>query len=82
MTAKQLENISDYIIKHLDDKRNNEILIENRLYFKLKKTLKQISFAYYKVISDKISSLIRDIYRENIVEVFVKTKKKLRLTRI
>ena len=40
MTAKQSENISDYIIRYLGDKENNEILIEKRLYFKLKKTLK------------------------------------------
>ena len=40
MTARQLEGISDYIIKYLGDKEINEMLIERRLYFKLKKTLK------------------------------------------
>ena len=70
------------MMRYLGDKENNEILIEKRLYFKLEKALKQVSFAYYKVISDKISSLIRDIYRENIIEVFEETKKELRLIRI
>ena len=69
-------------MRYLGDKENNEILIEKRLYFKLKKALRQINFAYYKVISNKISSLIRDICRENIVRIFVETKKKLRLARI
>ena len=40
MTAKQLDDISNYIIKYLGDKGNNEILIEKRLYSKLKKTLR------------------------------------------
>ena len=70
------------MIKYLGDKKVNEILIERRLYFKLKKALKQINFAYQKVISDRISSLIRDIYRENIVRVFVKTEKKIKFIRI
>ena len=69
-------------MRHLDDKGNNEILIEKRLYSKLEKALRQVNFAYHRVISDKISSLMRDIYRKNIVKIFVKTKEKLRLTRI
>ena len=40
MTASQLGSISDYIIKYLDDKKSNEILIEKRLYSKLEKTLR------------------------------------------
>ena len=63
------------MIRYLGDKESNEIFIGNRLYFKLEETLRQVSFAYYKIISDKISSLIRDIYRENIVGIFVKAKK-------
>ena len=58
------------------------MLIEKRLYSKLKKALRQISFAYYRVISDKISSLIRDIYRKNIIGIFAEAKKELRLIRI
>ena len=34
------------------------------------------------MISDKVSSLIRDIYRENLVKIFVKIEKKLKLIRI
>ena len=55
--------------------------IEKRLCFKLEEVLRQISFAYYKIISDKVSSLVRDICRENIIRLFVKVKKKLKLTR-
>ena len=40
MTARQSDCISNYIIRYLDDKEINEILIERRLYSKLKKTLK------------------------------------------
>ena len=69
-------------MRYLGGKENNEILIGNRLYSKLEKALRQVSFVYYKIISDKISSLIRDIYRENIVGVFVEAKKKLKFTRI
>ena len=82
MIARQLESISDYVIKYLGDKGNDEILIERRLYSKLKEALRQISFTYYEVISDKISSLIRDIYRENIIRIFVEAEKKLKFTRI
>ena len=70
------------MIKYLGDKESNEILIEKRLYFKLEKALRQVSFAHYKVISDKISSLMRDIYRKNMVGIFAEIKKKLKLTRI
>ena len=70
------------MIRHLGDKGNNEILIEKRLYSKLKEALRQVSFAYYRIISDKISSLIRDIYRENMAEVFVEAKEELKLIRI
>ena len=70
------------MIKYLGDKGNNEILIEKRLYSKLERALRQVSFAYHRVISDKILSLIRDIYRENMVGIFVKTKKELKLIRI
>ena len=70
------------MIKYLGDKENNELLIENRLYSKLEKALKQVSFVYCEVISDKISSLIRNIYRKNIVGIFVEAKKKLKLARI
>ena len=82
MTAKQSESISDYIIRYLGDKGVNEILIERRLYFKLKKALKQISFAHQKVISDRISSLMRDICRENMIKIFVKAEKEIKFTRI
>ena len=57
------------------------MLIGNRLYSKFKKILKQISFAHHKVISDKISSLIRDICRENIIGLFLKVEKELELIR-
>ena len=70
------------MIKYLGDKGSNEMLIEKRLYFKLEEALKQVSFSYYKIISDKISSLIRNIYRKNMVGIFAEAKKKLRLTRI
>ena len=40
ITTSQLDNISDYIIKYLDDKESDEILIEKRLYSKLEKVLK------------------------------------------
>ena len=80
--TSQSDNILNYIIRYLGDEENNEILIERRLYSKLKKTLKRISFAYQKVISDKISSLIRDIYRKNIIEIFVEVEEELKLTRI
>ena len=40
MTARQLEDISDYVIKYLGDKGNNEMLIEKRLYSKLEEVLK------------------------------------------
>ena len=40
-----------------------------------------MSFTYYEIISDKISSLIRDIYRKNMAGLFVKTKKELEFTR-
>ena len=70
------------MIRYLGDKGNNEILIEKCLYFKLEKVLKQISFAYYRIISDRISSLIRDIYRKNIVRIFVEVKEELKLIRI
>ena len=72
--------MADYIIKYLGDKRNNEILIQRRLYSALKKTLRQISFVYHGVILDKISSLIRDICRELLVGLFVEVKKELKLT--
>ena len=70
------------MIKYLNDKKNNEILIEKRLYFKLKEILKQVGFAHHKIISNKISSLMRNIYRKNIAEIFAEIKKKLKLTRI
>ena len=40
MTVRQLEGISDYIIKYLGDKGSNEMLIEKRLCSKLKKSIK------------------------------------------
>ena len=40
ITARQSEDISDYIMRHLGDKKSNEILIEKRLYSKLEKALK------------------------------------------
>ena len=58
------------------------MLIEKRLYSKLEETLKQVNFAYYRIISDKVLSLIRDIYRKNMIRIFVEAKEKLRLTRI
>ena len=70
------------MIKYLGNKGNNEILIEKRLYSALKKTLKQISFAYYEIILDKISSLIRDICRELLIRLFVEIKKELKFIRI
>ena len=39
-------------------------------------------FIYYKIILDKVSSLIRDIYRENLIGLFVKVKEELELARI
>ena len=80
--TRQLKNIFDYIIRYLGNKGNNELLIQKRLYSKLEETLKQISFAYHEIILDKISSLIRDIYRENLTGLFVKAKKELKLARI
>ena len=70
------------MIRYTSSNKNNEILIQKGLYSRLKETLKQISFAYYGIISDKISSLIRDIYRENLVRLFAEIKKKLKLARI
>ena len=58
------------------------MLIQKRLYSRLKKVLKQISFTYHEVISDKISSLIRDIYRKKLVRLFAEIKEKLKLARI
>ena len=34
--TSQSDNISNYIIKYLDDKGSDEMLIKRRLYFKLK----------------------------------------------
>ena len=70
------------MIRHLGDKGNNEISIEKRLYSKLEKALRQVSFFYYGVISDKISSLVRNICRKNMIGIFVEAKKKLKLARI
>ena len=70
------------MIRYLSDKGINEILIERRLYSKLEEALRQISFAYQKVISDKISSLIRDICRENMIKIFVKAEKEIKFIRI
>ena len=69
-------------MRYLGDKGNNEILIEKRLYFKLEKALRQVSFAYYRIISDRISSLMRDICRENMVRIFVEIKEELRFVRM
>ena len=74
--------MADYMIKYLNDKKNNEILIQKRLYSALKKALRQISFAYYGIISDKISSLMRNIYRKLLVRLFAEIKKKLKFVRI
>ena len=82
MTAKQLEGISDYVMRHLGDKGSDEMLIEKRLCSKLEEALRQVSFAYYGVISDRISSLVRDICRENMAGVFAEAKEELRLARM